>query len=157
MFDFLSPYRFAIQIGSIVLIGVLLMVGYYRLITYHEGIGYQRAEAVYIAKELAARKAAEFREQTMIQKVRKAEVEANEREIKLRADYVAASRAYTGLRVTVRDLQNRLATGSYDSCIKTANASLAVFSECAARLGEVAEAADGHASDKQTLIDAWPK
>ena len=83
--------------------------------------------------------------------------DAREREKKLAAEAVAAGRTAASLRHTVADLQQRLSESSAEACRHTAATALAVFSECAARYGEVAEAADGHASDAALCLATWPE
>lgn len=115
------------------------------------------AKAVQMQSALDAEGAARAKEQSMMNKLAEAQNAATEREKKLRADYDAARRAALGLRDTVASLRGGLPSASSDACRTTADAALAVFGECSAHLGEVAAAADGLASDRQTLIDAWPR
>jgi len=70
-----------------------------------------------------------------------------------------ATRARSELERLRRELANR-ATISNASCASTRDyaATLAViFGECATRIGEMAEAADGHALDSRTLQQSWPR
>lgn len=74
------------------------------------------------------------------------------------AESTAASRAsVVSLRHTVSSLQQRLSESSAEACRHTAGTLAAVFSECATRYGEVAAAADGHASDAALCLAAWPE
>lgn len=95
--------------------------------------------------------------QSMQQKLNEAQNAATEREKALRADYAAAHAAARGLRDTVTALRGQLAAASPEACRATADAALVVFGECAERYRAVAEAADGHASDVETLSEAWPE
>jgi hypothetical protein len=70
-----------------------------------------------------------------------------------------ATRARTELERVRRELANRATIGNA-SCASTRDyaATLAViFGECATRIGEMAEAADGHALDSRTLQQSWPR
>lgn len=51
----------------------------------------------------------------------------------------------------------RSATASLDACIGATHAYHLVSTQCATELVEMGRHAAGHASDTQTLIDAWPK
>ncbi len=82
--------------------------------------------------------------------------DAREREKKLADAAATAARAADGLRRTIANLKAGLPTAPAEACRDTADAALTVFSECAAEVGELAAAADGHASDAQTCRDAWP-
>lgn len=55
------------------------------------------------------------------------------------------------------DTALRRAGDSHAACIADANALTVVFGKCAAELSDVAADADQLASDRQTLIDSWPK
>ena len=106
---------------------------------------------------IEAYKLAQAEEQSMQHKLNEAQNAATEREKALRADYAAAHAAARGLRDTVTALRGQLAKASPEACRATADAALAVFGECADRYRTVAEAADGHASDVETLTEAWPE
>lgn len=71
----------------------------------------------------------------------------------------AAASARTELDRLRRQLANTPSLSSA-TCASTRDyaATLAViFGECATAIGEMAEAADGHAADSRTLERAWPK
>lgn len=157
MLDALNPYAWLIKLGAVALVVVLLVIGFYKSANHYEQVGYNRATLEHVALEQAAAKAAEVRERSMIQKVRKAEQDAHELETTLTARYAAASRAYTGLRVTVADLQGRIALNSSEANRATANAALAVFGECADEYRTLAEVSDRHTVDVKRLSDGWPE
>lgn len=104
-----------------------------------------------------ALKASQAQEQAWQSKYNQGVQDAREREKKLAAEAVAAGRTAASLRNTVAGLQQRLSESSAEACRHTASAALAVFSECTARYGEVAAAADGHASDAALCLAAWPE
>jgi seryl-tRNA synthetase len=106
---------------------------------------------------LAAEMRAREIERQMTTKLQEAQRAATERETKLAADAAAARAAAGSLRNTVTALRGQLSAATAEACRTTADAALAVFSECSTRLGEVAAAADGHASDAQLFADAWPE
>ena len=81
---------------------------------------------------------------------------ARDRERTLRADLVAVRDAAAGLRTQASEAASRLAKAPAPAVLEYANTLGDVFAECSARYGEVAQAADGHASDARTLIEAWP-
>ena len=157
MLDFLNPYIWLIKIGSVALVVVALIIGFNKAANHYERVGYSRAMLEHVAIERASEKAADIRERSMMQKLRKAEQDAAELETTLNARYVAAHRAYTGLRVTVADLQGRIATNSAEANRATASTALAVFGECADQYREVAEIADRHALDVSRLSNGWPE
>lgn len=118
---------------------------------------WDRAALAQQADRLAAEQAARATEQAMQQQLQEAEHAAAEREKKLRADYAAAHAAARGLRDTISALRNELPDAAGTASRATAGTALALLGECADQYRAVAEAADGHASDVQTLTAAWPK
>lgn len=118
---------------------------------------WDKAKAVQMQAAVAAEQEARAKEQSMSQKLQEAVNAATEREKKLRADYAAAHSAARGLRDTLAAVRGELSSATTDSCRATADAALAVLGECSDRYREVAEAADGHASDVRTLTEAWPE
>ena len=81
---------------------------------------------------------------------------ARDRERTLRADIVAVRDAAASLRTQATEAARRLAKAPAPAVLDYANTLSDVFAECSARYGEVAQAADGHASDARTLVEAWP-
>lgn len=104
-----------------------------------------------------AEEEARNRERALSDKVIEAQNEAKKREAQIMAERDAARRSSDGLRDDLAALRRGLPGDSPDACRATADAALAVLGECAAEIGRLAEAADGHASDVKTLIDAWPR
>lgn len=157
MFDFLSPYKFAIQIGVIVLAGALLMVGYFRLIEFHEEVGYQQAAAACTADKLIAEQAANERDAAYQNQLRKANYESEQRQAELAADIADLSRQLERVRNDRNAMRARVAQLSTEAVRRVADAGIQLLGECEAEYGRVAEAADKCLSDRQALIDGWPK
>lgn len=105
------------------------------------------------ATELASR----AKEQSLMNKLTEAQNAATIREQKIRADADAARAAAGGLHDTIAALRGELSKATAEACRSTADAALAVFGECQARYGALAEAADRHASDAELCLDAWPE
>ena len=82
--------------------------------------------------------------------------DARTREKQLAADASAARAAAAGLRNTIEGLKRDLSNYSVEACRDTAEAALTVFGECTDKYREVAEAADGHASDAELCLATWP-
>lgn len=108
-------------------------------------------------QQLADQAAARAQEQEFNRQLQEAQHAAAEREQALRADLDAYRRAARGLRDTIAALERELPAATPAACRNTAAVALDVFGQCAERLGEMAAAADRHASDVQTLTDAWPR
>ena len=81
---------------------------------------------------------------------------ARDRESSLRADLVAVRDAAASVRTQAAEATRRLAQAPAPAVLDYANTLGDVFAECSARYGEVAQAADGHASDARTILEAWP-
>ena len=61
-----------------------------------------------------------------------------------------------GLRGDLADVPSRIRSATREAVDQYAVAATAVFEHCARRYSDMAQAAAGHASDVQTLMDAWP-
>ena len=85
--------------------------------------------------------------------VRKAEARAAQN--KRDADSLRAE--LDGLRGDLADVPERIRGATREAVDQYAAAATVVFGECAARYSDLAGTATGHASDVQTLMDAWPK
>lgn len=133
---------------------------WYGIHVYDSGqqqIGYDRAVEEYTARKARDDQVALAKDRQLQKEKDDALQKAAAREARLRDDYAAVHATALGLQRTVADLRGHLATDPVEACRSTAAAALAVFGECTAQLGAVAEAADGHASDVETLSDAWPE
>ena len=84
--------------------------------------------------------------------VRKAEARAAQN--KRDADRLRAE--LDGLRGDIANVPDRIRNASREAVDQYAATATAVFGECAARYSELAVSATGHASDVQTMMDAWP-
>lgn len=152
-----APYRFAAQIAGIVALGIALMVGYVRLISYHEGIGYQQAAAICTADKLKAEQAANDRDAAYQSQIRKANYESEQRQAELAADIADLNRQLERVRNDRNAMHARVAQLSAEAARRVADAGIQLLGECEAEYGRVAEAADKCLSDRQALIDGWPK
>ena len=106
---------------------------------------------------LKASEVARAREQQLQATVTKAQNEAKRRETKLAADAATASRAVDGLRDTIATVRAGIPSLDRDAVDRYADAASVVFEQCSREYSSVARQADAIASDRQTLIDAWPK
>ncbi len=61
-----------------------------------------------------------------------------------------------GLRGDLAEVPGRIRTASREAVDQYAATASVVFDQCVRRYSEVAGAAQGHAADVETLMDAWP-
>lgn len=153
----LTPYLGLIKVAAVVLALAALAWAANAFLDHEQQIGYDRAKAEYMVKLEAAQEAARAKETQLNQRIQEAQHAAAEREKTLRADADAARTAADGLRDTLGNIRRRLSAAPIDACRATADATLAVLGQCQDQYRAVAEAADGHASDAQTLSEAWPR
>lgn len=152
-----DPYRMAAQALAVALvIGALIAFGWSKGAD-HVQTKWDAEKGRALAAQIVAEQTSRQREQSMISQIRKAENDANDREEKRRAAVAAAGDSADKLRIALNTIRNGLPGNSADACRATASAALAVFGECSTALGEMAGQADGITSDRQTLIDSWPK
>lgn len=110
------------------------------------------AEAIVIANETAR-----LKERAMSKQVEEARNAATKRETKLRNDATTARKSADGLRDELADIRRQLPDLAADAARQRADTLAQLFRACAAAFGDVAEDADRIASERQTLIEAWPK
>lgn len=143
----------AAGIAGAILAGVLAwQVQAWRYDTQIAGIKTQHATQS--AKAQADTRSAEL---AFNQKLQDAQNEATKRETKLRADAAAARRTADGLRGTLYEFRASLPNAAPATVIARADTAAELLGACADEYRSVAEAADRIASDRQTLIDAWPR
>ena len=126
-------------------------------IDYERSIGYDKAVAEYNVKLLAAKEAADRREQELTTQVQEAQANGLKREETIKALAAAVGKSSDSLRNTANAIRLGLPHATIEAARTAADAFATVFSECQGRYGELAAKADGHASDVRTLEEAWPK
>lgn len=126
-------------------------------ISYERNIGYQKAVAEYNVKLLAAKEAADKREQELSAQVQEAQANGLKREETIKALAAAVGKSSDSLRNTANAIRLGLPLATVEAARTAADAFAAVFTDCQGRYGELAAKADGHASDVRTLEEAWPK
>ena len=134
-----------------------LIFAWNRFLDYEQDIGYQKAVAEYNVKLLAAKEAADKREQELTTQVQEAQANGLKREETIKALAAAVGKSSDSLRNTANAIRLGLPHATVEAARTAADAFATVFSECQGRYGELAAKADGHASDVQTLMEAWPK
>ena len=112
----------------------------------------EHAEAVASSAKTALKLTEHYRENADAA-VKKAEARAAQN--KRDADALRAE--LDGLRGDIANVPDRIRSASREAVDQYAATATAVFEHCAARYSELAAASAGHASDVQTLMDAWPK
>ena len=111
----------------------------------------EHAEAIASSAKSALKLTEHYRENADAA-VKKAEARAAQN--KRDADRLRAE--LDGLRGDLADVPDRIRNASREAVDQYAAAATVVFGECAARYSELAVTATGHASDVQTMMDAWP-
>ena len=82
--------------------------------------------------------------------------DARTREALLRTDLGRLRAASDSLRQQNTHAARQLAAAPHAAILEYATALGVVFAECRQEYGALAAAADGHASDVRTIVDAWP-
>lgn len=126
-------------------------------IDYERSIGYDRAVAEYNVKLLAAKEAADQREQELSAQVQEAQANGLKREETIKALAAAVGKSSDSLRNTANAIRLGLPLATVQAARTAADAFAAVFTDCQGRYADVAAKADGHASDVRTLEEAWPQ
>lgn len=82
---------------------------------------------------------------------------ATTRETQLRREAADARHSADGLRNELTEIRRGLPELAADAARLRAGTLAELFGECTVEYRKMAEAADGLGSDRQTLMDAWPK
>ena len=120
-------------------------------------ITFKRYQVEVEQNAIAAKLAALDKERFWIGEIENARINAQSREARLERDVANAQSAVVGLRNDLGALRARLATSTESSCRATADSLGILLGQCAEAYRDVSEIADRHASDVQTLIEAWPR
>ena len=115
------------------------------------GIKTAHAQAATLASEEAARN---FR--TITTQYEGALNDARKRESDLRRNVAAARTESDGLRDAIYAFRAKLPNATATTVAVAADTAAELLGACAAEYQDVAAAADGHAADARTLIEAWP-
>lgn len=115
---------------------------------------WQRTQA---EAELASTLAAGVKEAEWIKNLEDARNEATQRETRLRVAAAGARDVSDGLRADLAELRRQLPDLAAETVRQRADTLAELFDQCQADYRGMAEKADRHASDVQTLTDAWPK
>jgi hypothetical protein len=151
--SWLNPSRWLLYGGLI----AALLLGYF---AWADRIGDTREATVraeYTAAALVASEAARAKESAWQTKLQKAQDEATKRQKTLAADAAAARHSADSLRDDLRAVRASLPGLTREAVERYANASADVFDHCVREYSGLAQDADRLASQRQTLIDAWPK
>lgn len=138
-------------------VAVALGFAWNGFIKHEQNIGYQKAVAEYNVKLLAAKEAADKREQELSAQVQEAQANGLKREETIKALAAAVGKSSDSLRNTANAIRLGLPNATVEAARTAADAFATVFTDCQRRYADVAAKADGHASDVRTLDEAWPK
>lgn len=116
--------------------------------TYKAQVEQQAVEARYAALK---------QKEAWIKEKEDAEVNAVLREAQLRSERDRAVAAGRRLRDDLTTLRTRLPHAIPSAVLATADTLAGVLDQCQSDYRALAEVCDGHASDVQTLMEAWPK
>ena len=138
-------------------VAVALGFAWNGFIKHEQNIGYQKAVAEYNVKLLAAKEAADKREQELSAQVQEAQANGLKREETIRTLAAAVGKSSDSLRNTANAIRLGLPNATVEAARTAADAFATVFTDCQGRYADVAAKADGHASDVRTLEEAWPQ
>ena len=153
----LDPQKWLTELIIVLALSLLVGFGGYELIVHIERIGYDRAKAEDTAQALKNAQVAMNQQAAMKKQYEDAQNEWKKREKSLLSDINASHRAVDSLRTQLTSANSDLSNSSQRSLANRVIALTDVFEQCTARYADLAEKADGHASDVQLIQGAWPK
>ena len=134
-----------------------LLLGINRWNAHQREVGRDEIRAEVTAAALVATQAARTREQALQTKVNEAIQNAKNRETKLAADAGRARSESERLRGDLATIRGELPRLARYAVNRYADAASVVFDQCQRSYQDMAADADRLASDRQTLMDAWPR
>jgi len=137
--------------------GILAGTGAWQVQNWRHGEKLEAIRADAQEQVRIAEQAARAKEQTLNTKINEARNAATKRETTLRTDLAAAGRTADGLRDTLYSFSSKLPSASLDACRRDAAALASVLADVERAGRDMAEAAQGHASDSLMYQEAWPK
>ena len=148
-----------VAIKALLIAAVVVALGFAwnGFIKHEQNVGYQKAVAEYNVKLLAAKEAADRREQELTTQVQEAQANGLKREETIRTLAAAVGKSSDSLRNTANAIRLGLPHATVEAARTAADAFATVFTDCQRSCVEVARASDGHASDVRTLEEAWPQ
>jgi hypothetical protein len=159
LLDVLNPLkRYQLAAEAVVIAAALAACAY----QFHEysmrqqQIGYSRAQAEFAAAEQVRERAQAQIDAANNQRVQDAQNKANDREQVQRTLNAAVGVSADRLRNAIDQVRGSSNSATVEALRASTAALATVFQDCAGRYRSLATAADGHASDVQTLNDAWP-
>ena len=147
----------AIKALATVILVAGLIFGFNVFVDHQRDIGYQKRAAEDNVKLLAAKEAADKREQELTTQVQEAQANGLKREETIKALAAAVGKSSDSLRNTANAIRLGLPHATVEAARTAADAFATVFTDCQGRYADVAAKADGHASDVRTLEEAWPQ
>lgn len=153
----LARYKLPFELLAAFALLAGLLYGFHEFCERERDIGRNEIRAEWDKASAAAKLAAEKREKELQGQVAEAVDKGNNREQTIRTLAAANGAAAVSLRDTSASIRSSLPSLSGDALRAVASAYGGVLAECESRRGEVAEIAERLNSEKQTLMEAWPK
>jgi hypothetical protein len=152
-----APYKLAAEILVFGLLAAGALYEVHEFCMRQQQIGYDRAKAEQARIDDVRTQAQAQIDAANTQRVQDALSKADDR-AKLQANLNAAVGVSADrLQHAIDSVRASSDTATVDALRETTATLTTVFQDCAGRYRAVAAAADGHASDVQTLTEAWPQ
>lgn len=153
----LAPYKLIAECLAIGALVAYLAFQAHEFCMHEQQIGYDRAKAEQAALDKVRNDAQAKIDAALNQRVADAQGKADERAKVQQGLNVAVGASADRLQHAIDSVRASSDTATVDALRATTATLATVFQDCAARYRSVAGAADGHASDVQTLTEAWPR
>lgn len=155
--NFLGTYKYVVDFLVVAALVGLSAFGVHKYNTYQQDVGAARVQAQWDKATAAALEAQRTREiQFQKEKDDAIAQSAKDAQVALAAA-TAAGQSSRVLDGTIKALLAASAAGDLAANRKYTSALAEVFADCKDKYRELGREADGHVTDKQTLINAWPK
>jgi hypothetical protein len=153
----LAPYKLIAECLAIGALVAYVAFQAHEFCMREQQIGYDRAKAEQAALDKVRNEAQAKIDAALNKRVTDAEGKADERTKLQQGLNAAVGASADRLQHAIDGVRAGSDTATVEALRATTAALATVFQDCSGRYREVAKNADGHASDVQTLIEAWPR
>ncbi|MGZ3323357.1 MAG: hypothetical protein ACXU9C_20610 [Xanthobacteraceae bacterium] len=153
----LAPYKLIAECLAIGALIAYVAFQAHEFCMHEQQIGYDRAKAEQAALDKVRNEAQAKIDAALNKRVTDAEGKADERAKLQQGLNAAVGASADRLQHAIDSVRASSDTATVEALRATTDTLATLFQNCAGEYRSLAKAADGHASDVQTLSDAWPQ
>lgn len=149
--------KLGLQFLAVIAVFAAILFGIHKLDQSRQKIGYDRAQAEYAVKLIAAQEDSKAQEKAWQAQQLKEREKTSELLNARDTAYAALARTTSGLRNAAVNYGNGLSTDTIASCRARAATLAELFGQCSDALGEMGRSAQGQYIDALSCRNQWPR